>query len=140
MENWAKRRTRHVRVHGPVHGPKTAGTVKELHVRHEKLGKTTYYARTRTWTRARTKNGRYRDTGIFLPYARLRRSCTCDIENGAKRRTRHVRVHGPVHGPKTDGTVKELHVRHGKLGKTTYYARTRTWTRARIKNGRYRDT
>ena len=71
MENWAKRRTRHVRVHGPVHGPKTAGTVKELHVRHGKLGKTTYYARTRTWTRARTKNGRYRDTGIFLPDARL---------------------------------------------------------------------
>ena len=40
--------------------------VKELHVRHGKLGKTTYYARTRTWTRARTKNGRYRDTGIFF--------------------------------------------------------------------------
>ena len=45
--------------------------VKELYARHGKLGKTTYYARTRTWTRARTKNGRYRDTGIFLPDVRF---------------------------------------------------------------------
>src|SRR4051812_50082311 len=71
MENWAKPRTRHTDVHGPLHGPMNGLYVDtgkngrrpswtERDARHGKLGKTMYEAheRTRTLTRTRDRAGR----------------------------------------------------------------------------------
>src|SRR4051812_26888742 len=111
MENWAKPRTRHTHVHGPLHGPvkgvegragkngrRPSWTKRDA--RHGKLGKTTYEAhgRTRTLTRTRERARRW-----------YREKC----------------------GRRPSWTKRDA--RHGKLGKTTYEAhgRTRTLTRTR---------
>ena len=112
MKNWAKRRTMHVRVHGPVHGPKMAGTVTRE-----------FFCRTSVSegaARATCKTGQNDVLGTYT-YMDL---CT-DGHTEKKHPGRPF--------------VKELYARHGKLGKTTYYARTRTWTRARIGDVRLKN-
>src|SRR3954467_15265376 len=111
MENWAKPRTRHPDVHGPLHGPVNGLYVDtgkngrrpswtKRDARHGKLGKTTYEADKRTRTLTRT-------------------------------RERAVRGHVEKNGRRQSWT--ECDARHGKLGKTMYeaHARTRILTRTR---------
>src|SRR4051812_7985442 len=111
MENWAKPRTRHTHVHGPLHGP-----VNGLYVdtgkngrrptwttrdpRHGKLGKTTYEAHGRTRTLTRT-------------------------------RERAVIGHMEKNGRRPSWTKRDA--RHGKEGKTTHdaHAHTRPYTQTR---------
>ena len=128
MEKWAKPPTRHRRVHGPVHGPRTGGTWTreksarrpswtELDACHEKQAKTTDEAPTRTRTRTRTQTGRYGDTGKKVPDARRGRYWTRTMENWAKPPTRHRRVHGPRNG--YEGSGKKRPIRHGNRAKTS---------------------
>src|SRR3954471_11967216 len=155
MENWAKPRTRHTDVHGPLHGPVNGLYVDtgkngrrpswtKRDARHGKLGKTTYEAHGRTRALTRTLERAVRGHVKKTAEARRGRNVTRAMENWAKPRTRHTDVHGPLHGPvnglyvdtgkngRTPAWTKR-DARHGKLGKTTYEAhgRTRTLTRTR---------
>src|ERR671921_818985 len=78
MENWAKPRTRHTHIHGPLHGPVNGLYVDtgknsrhpswtEQDARHGKLGKTTYEAHTRTRTLTRTRERVVRGHGKKQP-------------------------------------------------------------------------
>ena len=98
MENWAKRRTMHVRVHGPVHGPKTAVTVTRE-----------FFCRTSVSEGAARATWKTRQNDVLGTYAYMD---PCTDQNGRYRDTGIFFAGRPF--------VKELHVRHAKLGKTTY--------------------
>src|SRR4051812_26888744 len=104
MENWAKPRTRHTDVHGPLHGPVNAqdgGTGKSaVDGRH---GRNVTRAM-ENWAKPRTRH-----TDVHGP------------------------LHGPVNGLYVDTgkngrrpSWTKRDARHGKLGKTTYEAHERT--------------
>src|SRR4051812_36603825 len=111
MENWAKPRTRHTHVHGPLHGP-----VNGLYLDTGKK-------------RARRSGG----AKVTRAMEKWAKPCT--------RHTHvHGPLHGPVNrlyvdtgknGRRPSWTKRDA--RHGKLGKTTYeaHARTRTLTQTR---------
>src|SRR5213078_1692704 len=162
MENRAKPPTSHRRVHGPVQAPRTGGTWTreksarcpswtELDARHGKLRKTTDDPPTRTRTRTRTQNVRYGDTGKKCPTPVVDGTGRAPWKTGQNHRRgtdaytdpytdpeRVVRGHGKKSARRPSWT--ELDARHGKLGKTTDEAPTRTRTRTRTRNGRYVDT
>jgi hypothetical protein len=162
MENWAKPPTRHRRAHGPVHGPRPGGTGTREKKCPTPVVDGTGRAPWKTGQNHRRGTDAYTDPytdperavrghGKKVPDARRGRNWTRVMENWAKPPTRHQRVHGPVHGPRPGGTGTreksarrpswtELDARHGKLGKTTDEAPTRTRTRTRTQNGRYGDT
>src|SRR6266516_1963097 len=103
MQNWAKPRTRHTHVHICLHGP---------------------------------LNILYGESGKKVPVTRRGLNRTRAMQNWAKQHRSHVRVHGPTTGGTRTreksgrcSSWTELDARHGKLGKTTYDAHTRTWTK-----------
>src|SRR6266536_87882 len=104
----------------------------EPDARHGKLGKTTYMAPTRTRTRERPVRGH----GKKVPVTRRGLNRTRAMQNWAKQHRSHVRVHGPTTGGpgkrEKSGRCSSWtgpDARHGNLGKTTYAAHTRTWTK-----------
>src|SRR3954469_14630757 len=151
MENWAKPRTRHTDVHGPLHGPVNGLYVDtgkngrrpswtKRDARHGKLGKTTYEAHGRTRTLTRTLERAVRGHMKKTADAHRGWNVTRAMQNWAKPRTRHTHVHGPVNGLYVDTgkngrrpSWTERDARHGKLGKTTYEAHTRTRTLTRTR-------
>src|SRR4051812_43098540 len=153
MENWAKPRTRHTDVHGPLHGPVNGLYVDtgkngrrpswtERDARHGKLGKTTYEAHTRTRTLKRARERDVRGHVKKTADARRGRNVTRALENWAKPRTKHTHVHGPVNGLYVDTgkngrrpSWTERDARLEKLGKTMYDAPSPTRPRDGLVRG-----
>src|SRR4051812_33480015 len=111
MENWAKPRTRHTHVHGPLHGP-----VNGLYVDTGKNG------RRPSWTKRDARHGKLGKT-TYEPHARTRTLI----------RTRDRALHGHMENTTRRSSYLKRDARHGKVGKTMYeaHARTRTLTRTR---------
>src|SRR4051812_37828252 len=111
MENWAKPRTRHTHVHGPLHGP-----VNALYVDTGKNG------RRPPWTKRDARHGKLgKPTSEALARTRAL----------SRARERGVNGHMEKNGRRPSWTKRDA--RHGKVGKTMYeaHARTRTLTRTR---------
>src|SRR3954464_844370 len=109
MENWAKPRTRHTDVHGPLHGPVNGLYVDtgkhgrrpswtKRDARHGKLGKTTYEAHGRTRTLTRTRERAVRGHGKKRPTAVMAEPGRAPWKTGQN----HVRGTRTYTGPYTD--------------------------------------